>query len=497
MKETSGSVAEGATSRNRPIRIAIAGGDVHAASVLRLFDEVEGVAVSGVWDRDPSAPAVRAALEIGIPVASDLSDLYRRAQPDLVLDVTGDPSLGYDLESQRPPGVALVTGSGAELIWDLLAARKRSDEQEQVCTDLQIAYEKIRSHERRLQSSKEALERANGELEGRLAEIFFTHEFFKALSAYSSIDDVTSLIVDGANGILGAEISAVYLVDHEAQVLRLCASQGRPEDEFRAIVPWAETILGAALREGFLEDTQVQEGSGLADWCHDPRSIGTHAAAALRSGGASFGVLLIASSTRRALSAAELDRFRVIANQASLALQNALLHEELERLSVTDRLTELYNHGYLHQRLEQELERATRFGHNLALIMLDIDDFKQFNDRFGHPAGDTVLRAVSSIIRQNLREIDLAARYGGEEFVVVLPETDTDGALAVAERIRRSAAEYQHVPVEGSEPVAQTVSLGVATYPAHAATPAGLIEAADRSMYDAKRLGKNQVAVAG
>jgi diguanylate cyclase (GGDEF)-like protein len=164
---------------------------------------------------------------------------------------------------------------------------------------------------------------------------------------------------------------------------------------------------------------------------------------------------------------------------------------------VTDRLTDLYNHGYLHQRLDEELERAARFGHQLSVIMLDIDDFKQFNDRYGHPKGDMVLRAVSTIVTQNLREIDVAARYGGEEFVLVLPETDLAGAAAVAERIRVSMAEYPHLSIPGdNETVTQTVSLGVATYPQHATTTARLIEAADIAMYEAKRRGKNQVSIA-
>ena len=132
----------------------------------------------------------------------------------------------------------------------------------------------------------------------------------------------------------------------------------------------------------------------------------------------------------------------------------------------------------------------------MSLIMLDIDDFKKFNDRYGHPKGDTVLKAVSAIIKQNLREIDVAARYGGEEFVIMLPETDIAGAAAVAERIRVSMAQYPHITGDGGERVAQTVSLGVATYPTHAATAAALVEAADQAMYRAKRAGKNQVVVA-
>jgi diguanylate cyclase (GGDEF)-like protein len=142
------------------------------------------------------------------------------------------------------------------------------------------------------------------------------------------------------------------------------------------------------------------------------------------------------------------------------------------------------------------MERCVRFEHGMSLIMLDIDNFKQFNDRYGHPKGDTVLKAVSTIIRQNLREVDVAARYGGEEFVIMLPETDIAGAAAVAERIRASMSQYSHISGDQGERVAQTISLGVASYPTNASSAAGLVEAADQAMYRAKRAGKNQVVVA-
>jgi diguanylate cyclase (GGDEF)-like protein len=205
---------------------------------------------------------------------------------------------------------------------------------------------------------------------------------------------------------------------------------------------------------------------------------------------------VIASSNYRELIPTEIERLQVIGNQASLALQNALLHEELERLSVTDRLTELYNHGYFQERLEEEIGRATRFDHQVSLIMLDIDDFKDFNDSYGHPHGDRVLRTVSSVIKENLREIDVAARYGGEEFVVVLPETETEGARAVGERIRERVAAFPFVGGEGLPAVHKTVSLGVATFPEHADSPSALIESADQALFHAKRNGKNQVSTA-
>jgi diguanylate cyclase (GGDEF)-like protein len=191
-----------------------------------------------------------------------------------------------------------------------------------------------------------------------------------------------------------------------------------------------------------------------------------------------------------------MERLQVIGNQSSLSLQNALLHEELERQSVTDRLTEMYNHGYFQQRLEEEVGRAHRFGHNLSLIMLDIDDFKEFNDTYGHPRGDKVLQAVSAIIKENLREIDVAARYGGEEFVIVLPETESEGAEALAERIRDDVASCEFVGGDDIPPVHKSVSVGVSTFPVHATSKSKLIESADRAMYVAKRQGKNKVSVA-
>lgn len=492
-----GAASEGARERSEELRVALVGDGERSSLVVSMLEGVPGVTVVAQLDRGTGAPvAAPSAVRPGLISAADVAELYRASGADVVLDLSEDAALAYELESQRPPGVALVTGSGARLVERLLSSGLGARDQSGVVKELREAYERIRNHERRLQASKEALERANAELENRLAEIFFTHEFFKALTAYTSVDDVTSLIVDGANGILGAEISAVYLRDAETGTLRLRAFQGGPEEMFAPEVADGETIVGEAVREGIAEEPDADPSSPLLGWANPAYAVRSHAAVALRSGEKVIGVLLIASAEKRQLVPAERERFLVIGNQSSLALQNALLHEELERLSVTDRLTELYNHGYLHRRLDEELERAARFGHRLSLIMLDLDDFKRFNDRYGHPAGDAVLEAVSDVIRQNLREIDVAARYGGEEFMIILPETDLVGAMLVAERVRRSMAERKHVPVPGEAPVSQTISLGVASYPEHGLEARELIEAADRAMYHAKRLGKNRVSAA-
>jgi diguanylate cyclase (GGDEF)-like protein len=492
------SAQESISAGIRPGRlsIAIVGASLRSASILRLLSEVENISVVAVADPNRGAPAVRLAEDLGIFTTPDITELYQVPNLDLIVDLTDDDEIRSMLMQQKPAGVELIGTRGSEMVWDLLIAKKRGEEQEKLFVELQVAYDKIRSHERKLQSGKEALERANEELESRLAEIFFTHEFFKALTSFTSVDDVTSLIVDGANGILGAEISCVYLLDNEDWMLRLRASQGRPDDYFVQDVPVSETILGRAFGGGLVQEAEVPHGSPSALWVRDPDDLRSHAGIPLRTGDSIFGVLATGSSTLRELTPPELERLQVISNQASLALQNALLHEELERLSVTDRLTELYNHGYFQQRLEEELGRAARFGHTLALIMIDIDDFKDFNDTYGHPRGDRVLHLVSDAIRANLREMDVAARYGGEEFVVVLPETDAEGAYAVAERIRAGVEQLPFSTAEGAAPVHKTISVGVAAYPAHAKVQGKFIEAADKAMYAAKHAGKNKVMVA-
>ncbi len=492
-KDIEGVARAGGVSRR--MTVAVLGGGSRAASMLRLMKDLENVDVVAACAPYSTLPCMRLADELGIYATTHISELFQVPDLELIIDMSEDARLGASLREHCPGHVAIVSAAGAELVWDLLVAKKRGEEQERLFVELQVAYDKIRSHERRLQSSKEALERANEELESRLAEIFFTHEFFKALTSYTSVDDVCSLIVDGCNGILGAEISCVYLFNRDDWTLHLRASQGRSEDAFRPVVPVSETILGHVFREGPLQEADVEPGSGSGAWMFDPGDVVSQAAVPLRAGESVFGVMVMASSTRRELTPVEFERLQALGNQSSLALQNALLHGELERLSVTDRLTEMYNHGHFRQRLDEEFKRSRRFGHPLALILLDIDDFKAFNDTCGHVQGDEVLKAVSGVVRQNLREMDIAARYGGEEFVVLLPETDCQGALAVAERIREQVEQLEW-NVGCDSPAGKTVSIGVASFPVNAVTAIKLLEAADTAMYRAKRAGKNRVETA-
>jgi diguanylate cyclase (GGDEF)-like protein len=183
-----------------------------------------------------------------------------------------------------------------------------------------------------------------------------------------------------------------------------------------------------------------------------------------------------------------------LGSQAAIALENVRLHRLVARQASTDGLTELANRREFEDSLANEISRAERFGGSLALILADLDNFKQVNDRFGHQAGDEVLRAFADILRETVRDIDVAARYGGEEFAILLPQTDVAGAERLAQRLRESV-ETRPMTQAQDRPVVVTSSFGVASFP-EAGTAAGLFAAADEALYRAKRAGKNCVVCA-
>jgi diguanylate cyclase (GGDEF)-like protein len=181
-----------------------------------------------------------------------------------------------------------------------------------------------------------------------------------------------------------------------------------------------------------------------------------------------------------------------LASQAAIALENARLHEIVQRQAITDELTGLVNRRRFLAALEAEIVRATRLGGALSVVLADLDDFKRVNDRFGHPAGDVVLLAFAELIRAHVREVDVAGRLGGEEFSILLPETDLLGAAAGAERLRHALAE-RALQLEGRT-LEVTASFGVAQLaPGQSADE--FLRSADTALYRAKEQGKNRVSL--
>jgi diguanylate cyclase (GGDEF)-like protein len=268
-----------------------------------------------------------------------------------------------------------------------------------------------------------------------------------------------------------------------------------------------------------------------------PGRMSGRVVAPLFSGRRLLGLLQIVSEPRQPFAKDEIEIIQLVANQTAAAMENSRLYTSAERMAITDGLTGLYNHRYFYERLAQEVARARRYELPLSLLMIDIDDFKRYNDRLGHRAGDALLRGLAALLlTQTRQQVDLVARYGGEEFAIILPSTgplgaarlgerlcdairestiedglpsassssaagegargqdgSTSAARAVGERIRHTI-EKETFGSDEAPPVI-TVSVGVASMPDHATTVDGLVEEADEGLYRAKDLGKNRVEV--
>ena len=199
---------------------------------------------------------------------------------------------------------------------------------------------------------------------------------------------------------------------------------------------------------------------------------------------------------RRVPTIEKVQTLEIFAVQAVTALQSAQQYEEIRRLTFIDGLTPAYNHRFFQEALSKEVNRHARSGHDFALAMLDIDNFKRVNDTFGHPVGDEILRGLVEELMTNARESDVVARYGGEEFAIIFPETPSTSAKDAANRMRE-LIERREFPIASiNRNLRVTISVGVAVYPHDGATSTDMISRADAALYFAKKNGKNQVAVA-
>ena len=207
-------------------------------------------------------------------------------------------------------------------------------------------------------------------------------------------------------------------------------------------------------------------------------------------GGKIYGVLNVTDKENgQPFDELDLATLSLLAAHMALCIENGELQAQIQRLANADGLTEVYNHRYFHERLTEEVERANRFGRPVSLMMIDVNGFKEFNDRHGHPAGDVILREIAAEVRRRVRHLDLVSRYGGDEFTVILPETDGRRALQVANRISRAVATHRFLSVHGEDGYGLTVSTGVSTYPTSAGYKQELIAQADKAMYAAKQGG--------
>ena len=189
------------------------------------------------------------------------------------------------------------------------------------------------------------------------------------------------------------------------------------------------------------------------------------------------------------------EKFHILAQQFMLGIKRVFLYKQIQELAITDSLTGTFSRRYYLERFNEELERSKRLNFQFAFLMVDIDHFKECNDKYGHLVGDAILKEVAKVIKDNIRLIDSVGRYGGEEFLIILTETDLNGARFAAERIRQ-AMETKRIRVYDEE-LRVTISIGIAVFPDDADDLTHLVEKADRALYRAKQTGRNRVCVHG
>jgi len=210
----------------------------------------------------------------------------------------------------------------------------------------------------------------------------------------------------------------------------------------------------------------------------------------LSSRGDILGVLSLGTAYSESYKSRERALLETLAGNVAIAIQNAELYTQTQKLAIRDGLTHLYNHRYLQQRLTHEEQRAKRYHRAFSFILLDIDNFKIYNDTFGHRTGDQLLIALARILESSVRNVDFVARYGGEEFAIVLPECDKAKAMLVAERIRRNVEEFSN---PHREQYNLTISAGISSYPTDGENMEEILDKADKALYRAKHEGRNKV----
>ncbi len=332
------------------------------------------------------------------------------------------------------------------------------------------------------------LKNTRADLDCKITQLSTLYDVGKAVTSELDFIKLQNMILDIVAKVLKAEKGSLMLVDEAEKTMTIGVAIGLSDDVPRdSHMEIGDSVAGWAIKNRkFLYVKNVEEDEEFKKIKKENIKAGTLMCAPLVSKDKIMGVLNVSKSIPGSFNDTDFELFVNLANQVAIAIDNARLY----RYAVTDEMTKLYNHRYFQQRLDEELLRADRYEDHISLIILDVDHFKHFNDTYGHPEGDRVLKTVAKLIQKSIREIDIAARYGGEEFVVICPEKSGTGALVPAERIRKAIEGYDfringvHVPI--------TVSLGAACYPENATTKAELIKKSDTALYYSKENGRNR-----
>jgi len=336
------------------------------------------------------------------------------------------------------------------------------------------------------------LEETNKKLNCSLAEFFTLQQVSQAISSLFDMNELLGFVNDIIIGVMGASTSNIILYSGNRLKVQVSSIQNINE----------RAMLTDNINNSFLMDA-IDKGKLIIDNDVNPenyefikgRNVKSMLCVPLQTKETKHGLILIEHNIPGAFSASNIRLLEIITQQVSIAIDNAMLYKKLQDYANTDGLTQLYNRLYFQKRLDEELERAKKEGYDISVVLYDIDNFKKFNDKYGHLFGDVVLKSIAGLVKNSVRNNDIVARFGGEEFIIMLPYTSAEAAYEKAEELRKKISDLIIRDRDVSTSV--TVSMGISSFPEFADTEALLLRSADAALYQAKGKGKNCVVLAG
>lgn len=338
------------------------------------------------------------------------------------------------------------------------------------------------------------------EISNRVDALDILREVGKTLTGTLDPDQVLRVIMEMVAKLFQPKNWSLLMVDEEADELYFAVVVGDEGDQLKDVrLKMGEGIAGWSAKHGEpVIITDAYKDPRFASWVDDKSGFKTESVVCVPmiSKGRTLGVIEIFNIPPQSQEPERIELLGAFADFAAIAIENSLYVSRIRELTIIDDCTGLYNARHMHTLLDTEISRSVRYNTSFTLVFLDLDYFKEINDKHGHLVGSKLLREIGSTIRCNLRTVDWAIRYGGDEFVIILPQTSNEEALIVVNRLRDSLNKAVYFQKEGLD-IRITASFGLATYPEDAINKEDIIRLADQAMYRVKESTRNGIQVAG
>lgn len=439
----------------RKIKIGIVGLGKGGTSVLDILREYPAIDIIWVADINANANGLAIAKTMDIPVFEDYREISKKEGTDIILNVTGENKITDEIKKVTTPETEVMGSMSARVLWQLVEERRKRGEERD-----------------RMLKQHEAL-----------------YHLGLLIESIDSIEDAAYAIVDYATKLTNTPAGSLALFDEKQEMMVMAASKGF-SSRFKKSDKWELRPRG--LTSFILNHNGPLYIADIAEM-DNPNSlllkegVTSLLAAPLMVENRIVGILYVNDFKHRGFRSEDMSLFSLLSIYAALTMNRVKSIEEMRLLSITDGLTGLYNQSYLMEQIKKEIVRAGRHKRKVSVVIFDIDNFKEYNDSYGHLEGNKVLKEISRMLVKECRETDTVGRFGGEEFCLVLPELDKENVKIIADRLCKDISKMTGFLRK------VTVSGGVATYPNDAKSHNMLFNKADTRLYKAKGDGKNKV----